>query len=140
MLTRSAFNLSRGILLAAISLLASIEFACTSARLTNVWKNPEYKNPPMTNMLIIAAKRSPVSRRIWEDVIAAELSAQSVLSTPSYTLFTDSIPDPDQVGAAVREKKFDGMLFIRKLPTEISTNYFPGAVTSEQVTRYNERT
>src|SRR6266849_6791200 len=125
---RTRLNVSRGIRLATIGLLASIEFACTSSQLTNVWKNPEFKNAPMRNMLVIAAKKSPVGRRIWEDVIAAELSARGVSSTPSYTLFTDSIPNPDQVGAAVREKKFDGVLFIRKLPTEVSTNYFPGTV------------
>jgi hypothetical protein len=104
-----------------------------------VWKDPEFNNPPMTNMLIIAAKNKTVNRHIWEDLIAAELSAQGVESTPSYRLFADSIPDPDQVRAAVQEKKFDGVLFIRKLPTEISTNYVLGNVTGELVTRYNER-
>jgi len=140
MLTRSKINLSQAIVLAIITLLASIDFACTSSHLTNVWKDPEFKNPPMTNMLVIAAKKNPVNRRMWEDVIVAELSAQGVTTTPSYRLFTDSIPDPDQVGAVVKEKKFDGVLFIRKLQTEISTNYIPGAVKKEQVTQYNERT
>ncbi len=139
MLTRLKINSSQGIILAVIALLASIDFACTSSRLTNVWKDPEFKNSPMTNMLIVAAKKSPVNRRIWEDVIVAELSAHGVTTTPSYRLFEDSIPDPDQVGAAVREKKFDGVLFIRRLPTEISTNYVPPSIKREAVTRYNER-
>jgi hypothetical protein len=139
MLTRLKISVSQGIILASITLLASIGFACAFSSLTNVWKDPEFKNSPMTNMLVIAAKKSPVNRRIWEDVIAAELSAHSVAATPSYRLFPDSIPDPDQVGAAVREKKFDGLLFIRKLQNEISTNYIPPSVTREAVTRYNER-
>ena len=127
-------------ILAAIAIVAFIDFGCTSTRLTNVWRDPEYKNPPMTNMLIVAAKRNPVNRRIWEDEIVAALSAQGVTSLPSYRLSPDSIPDPTQVGAAVQEKRFDGVLFIRRLQTEISTNYIPGAVKSEPVTRYNERT
>ncbi|MGD0338152.1 MAG: hypothetical protein ABSB78_05135 [Bacteroidota bacterium] len=139
MLTRLKINSSQGIILAVITLLASIDFGCTSSRLTNVWKDPEFKNPPMTNMLIVAAKKSPVNRRIWEDVIAAELSAHGVTATPSYRLFEDSIPDPDQVGAAVRDTKIDGVLFIRRLPTAISTNYIPPSVKTEAVTRYNER-
>ncbi len=139
MLTKLKINLSQVIILATITLLASIDFACTSSRLTNMWKDPEFKSPPMTNMLIIAAKKNPVNRRLWEDEIVAELSAHGVTTTPSYRLFPDSIPDPDQVGAAVREKKFDGVFFMRKLPTEISTNYIPGYVKSEAVTRYNER-
>jgi len=140
MQTKLKISLSKVIILATIAILASIDFGCTSSSLTNMWRDPNFKNPPMTNMLIVAAKKNPVNRRIWEDEIVAELSAHGVMSTPSYRLFTDSIPDPDQVGAAVQEKKFDGVLFIRRLPTEISTNYVPGYVKSEQVTRYNERT
>lgn len=140
MRTRLTLHLSQGIILAAISCLTFIDFACSSSSLTNVWKDPGFANPPMTNMLIIAAKKDPVNRRIWEDVVVATLSAEGVTATSSYRSFPDSIPDPDQVAAAVREKKFDGVLFIRKLPTEMSATYFPGAVTSEQVTRYNEST
>jgi hypothetical protein len=139
MLTRLKINLSQGIILAMITLLGSIDFACTFSNLTNVWKDPEFKNPPMTNILVIAAKKSPVNRRIWEDVIVTELSAHGVTATPSYRLFADSIPDYYQLGIAVREKKFDGVLSIRKLQTEISTNYIPPSVTREAVTRYNER-
>ncbi len=140
MLIRLKINLSHGFLLTTVFLFALINFACTSSRLTNVWKDPEFKNPPMTNMLIIAAKKDPENRRIWEDVIVAELSAKGVASTSSYRLFADSIPDPDQVRVAVQEKKFDGVLFIRKLPTEISTNSVPGNVKGELVTRNDERT
>ncbi len=139
MLTRLKINLSQGIILATITLLASIDFACTFSNLTNVWKDPEFKNPPMKNMLIIAANKGPVTRRLWEDVIVAELSPHGVTATPSYRLFPDSIPDFEQLGAAVQEKKFDGVLSIRRLPTEISTNYVPPSVTREAVTRYNER-
>ena len=65
-------NLSQGIILATV---ASIDFACNTSSLTNVWKDPEFSNPPMTNMLVIAAKRNPVNLRLWEDVITAGLSA-----------------------------------------------------------------
>ncbi len=140
MLTKSKISLSHTLVLATVAILASIDFGCTSSRLTNMWRDPNFTNPPMTNMLIVAAKNNPVNRRIWEDEIVSDLSAQGVASTASYRVFPDSIPNPDQVGAAVQDKKFDGVLFIRRLPTQISTNYIPGSVTSEAVTRYNERT
>ncbi len=140
MLTRLKISLSQVSILAMVAILASIDFGCTSSRLTNMWRDPNFKNPSMTNMLVVAAKNNPVNRRIWEDEIVAALSAHGVASTPSYRLFADSIPDPDQVGAAVQEKKFDGVLFIKRLPTEISTSYVPGYVKSELVTRYSERT
>ena len=94
----------------------------------------------MKNILIVAAKRNPVNRRIWEDEIVTSLSDQGVVSTPSYRLFPDSIPSPEQVGSTIRDNKFDGVLFIRRLPTRISTNYIPGDIKSVQVTQYDERT
>ena len=140
MMTRLRIRPSHVSILATTAMLASIEFGCTPSQLTNMWRDPEFKNPPMTNMLVVAAKRNPVNRRLWEDEIVTALSAHGVASIPSYRLFADSIPDPNQVGTAVREKRFDGVLFTRRLPTEISTTYIPGAVKSEQITRYNPRT
>jgi hypothetical protein len=140
MKTSLKISLSRLIILTTIVSIASIDFGCTSSSLTNVWRDPEFKNPPMTKMFIIAAKKNPVIRRIGEDEIVASLSVHGVKSTPSYHLFTDFIPNPNQVAAAVRENKFDGVLFIRRLPTKISTIYVEGYVKKVPVTRYNERT
>jgi hypothetical protein len=139
MQTRLKLKFTRGSILSTIVLTACLDFACTSSRLANMWKDPEFKGPPMTNMLVVSASKSPVNRRIWEDAMATALTSQGVTSTPSYRLFSDSVPNPDQVGAAVQEKGFDGVLFTRRLPPRISTNYVPGYVKSEQVTHYNER-
>lgn len=140
MLTGMKISVSHLVVLCTIALLASVDFGCSSSRLTNEWRDPEFKNTPMTNMLIVAVKRNPVNRRIWEDEMVVELSSQGVKATASYRLFTDSIPDPDQVATSVRENKFDGVLFIRKIPTELTAYYVPGTVKNEQFTRYNEHT
>ena len=127
-------------ILILVILLASVYTGCSSSSLTNVWRDPAFKSTPMKNVLVIAAKKNPVNRRMWEDEIVAELSNQNVTATPSYRMFEDSIPDPNQVGIAVQMKKFDGVLLIRKLASEISTNYVPGTSKSVQITQYNERT
>jgi hypothetical protein len=49
-------------------------------------------------------KKSPVKGRIWEDIIASELSAHDVTTTPSYRLFADSLPDPGQPQALFKRK------------------------------------
>lgn len=133
-------NLYFFILTAIIITIATLTFDCTSSQITNVWRDPAFISQPMKNILIVAAKRNPVNRRIWEDEIVTSLSDQGVVSTPSYRLFPDSIPSPEQVGSTVRDNKFDGVLFIRRLPTRISTNYIPGDIKSVQVTQYDERT
>lgn len=129
----------QGIIVVTIVLVATIAFACTSSRLANMWKDPEFKGPPMTNMLIVAGSKNPVNRRIWEDAIVVGLTSEGVTSTASYRLFADSIPDPDQVSVAAQEKKLDGVLFIKRLPPRISTDFVPGYMKSEQITHYDER-
>jgi len=123
-----------------VALLVSIISGCTSSRLTNVWKDPELLGPPMTNMLVVAGKNNPVNRRLWEDEIVSALAEHGVSSTPSYRLFPDSIPNPDQVAASVADKKFDGVMFVRRLPTQLSTVDIPGTVTHEKVTQFDQRT
>jgi len=139
-MNRSNFNALSIALLVAAGLLSSLNSGCTSSRLTNVWKDPELLGPPMTNMLIVAGKNNPVNRRLWEDEIASALAEHGVSSTPSYRMYPDSIPDPDEVAAAVAEKKFDGVMFIRRLPTQLSTVDIPGTVTHEKVTQFDQRT
>jgi hypothetical protein len=128
------------VLIAATMFMILFVCGCSSSSVTNEWRDPEYTGPPLTNMLIIAGKRNPTNRRLWEDAIVEGISGAGIRATASYRMFEDSIPTPDQVGSAVRASKFDGVLFIRRLPPEISTTYLEGAVRSEQVTKYNRRT
>ena len=134
------FTVPRWTRLWAIFLVMGLCSGCTSSRLTNVWRDPEFKLPAMKNMFVIAAKNNPATRRLWEDAIVTALSGKGVQSIPSYRLFADSIPTPDQVGAAVEANKFDGVLFTRRLPTQISTTYIPGVVKTVQVAQFDERT
>ncbi len=67
------------------------------------------------------AKKYVVSRRIWEDGLVAELSAHKVACAPSYRLFPKAIPDAQEVVAAVGERKFDGVIVVRRLATDIAT-------------------
>lgn len=128
------------LLLSGIAIIAALDFGCSSSSLTNEWRDPEFKSSPLTNMLVVAAKHNPVDRRLWEDEIVAALSSYGVNSGASYRDFPDSIPDPDQVGTLVKEQKFDGVIFIRRLPTQISTTYLPGQVKREEHTEYDPRT
>jgi hypothetical protein len=50
------------------------------------------------------------------------------------------MPDSVQVGAAVQGKNFDGVIMVKRLPTQYSTFSFPGAVKKEAIERYNKWT
>jgi len=124
----------------SVGMLATIHTGCAPSRLTNEWKDSELLGPPMTKMLIVAGKSNPVNRRLWEDEMAAALGEYGVTAVGSYRLFPDSIPDPNQVAAAVADKGFDGVMFIRRLATQTTTAEIPGTVTREKVTQYDKNT
>jgi len=126
---------------AALGMLAAmscIGLECTSSGLTDTWMDPSFTGPPMTSMLVIAVKRSAVSRRIWEDGLVAALSSHGVTAIPSYRLYPNAPPDTQQVVAAVQDHHCDGVLLIRRLPTQRTTYDRPGSVQQLSETRYDK--
>lgn len=111
--------------------------SCSSSTLVDVWNDPAYNEPPLKNILIIAFRKDPIQRRIWEDAFANEFAKHGVRATSSYILFQNSFPDTLQIIEAVQENKFDGMLVTRLLNEETQTRYIESYVTSELRTRYN---
>src|SRR2546425_1821814 len=125
------------IVIISAAFLACEVSGCTSTSLTNMWKDPAFAGPPLTNILVIAVKNDPARRRIWEDGLAAELSTHSVAATPSYRLFPAAVPDTVQALDAIREHKYDGVLVVRKLPTEKNARYIPEYAVTKPVIRYS---
>jgi len=110
---------------------------CSSSTLVDVWNDPTFNEPPLKNILIIAFRKDPIQRRIWEDAFVKEFTKHGVKTTSSYSLFQNSFPDTLQIIEAVQENKFDGMLVTRLLNEETETRYVESYVTSEMRTRYN---
>ncbi|MCX6175562.1 MAG: hypothetical protein NTZ27_12485 [Ignavibacteriales bacterium] len=111
--------------------------SCSSSSLVDVWNDPTYHESPLKKILIIAIRKDPVQRRIWEDAFVGELSKHGVQSTSSYHLFPDVLPDTNQIIQTVQEKGFDGILVTRLLLAETETHYVQSYVTTEQISRYN---
>jgi hypothetical protein len=137
---RIRFGMLQLVTLLTSIVLSGINSGCASSQLADMWRDPEYNSPPMKSVLIIASKKAAVNRRLWEDEFSAALAAQHVTAVCSYRLFPDSIPTPPEVGSIVQERKFDGVLFVRRLPPRILTMDVPGSMKAVEVTRYNPRT
>ncbi len=118
------------------SLIILIE-SCASSKLVDVWKDPTYHGSQLKKVLVIAVRKNPIQRRIWEDSFTLELSKINVEATSSYHLFPNALPDTDQVIEAVQKNGFDGILITRILHSEAQTHYVPGYISTEQLTRYN---
>jgi hypothetical protein len=111
--------------------------SCSTSVLVDEWNDPSFHESPLKKILIIAIRKNPVQRRIWEDAFVGELSKKGVMSTSSYKLFPDALPDTDQVIETVQKNGFDGILVTRILQKETETHYVESYVTSESKLRYN---
>jgi hypothetical protein len=105
--------------------------------LVDEWNDPSFHESPLKKILIIAIRKNPIQRRIWEDAFVGELSKKGVMSTSSYKLFPNALPDTDQVIETVQKNGFDGILVTRILQKETETHYVESYVTSESKLRYN---
>lgn len=129
--------LSSTAVLFALSILATLFFSCASSQLLNMWRDPSYSKGPVTSMFVIAMKKDPTLRRIWEDGFVSALAKYGVKAVPSYQTFPNELPDTNQVGEEVRTKVYDAVLIVTKLPTDTIKTYVPGYVTIEPVVQYN---
>ncbi len=118
-------------------LAASMQGCASTSGLVNMWHDPSFQQGPMTNMLVIAVRKDPFKRRIWEDGLSSELVLYGVKATPSYRIFPDSVPDTAAVIAAIRRDGYDGVLVTRRLESQPFTRYLPGYTTTEPVTQYD---
>jgi hypothetical protein len=111
--------------------------SCSSSSLVDVWNDPSYNEPPLKKIFVIAIRKDQVQRRIWEDAFVGELSKYGVKATPSYSLFSNVLPDTNQIIQTVQEKGFDGILVTRLLNSETESHYVESYVTTKIESRYN---
>jgi hypothetical protein len=118
---------------AMLALVATTGCAVQS-ELTDVWKDPSFTSGPMRNVLVVALRKDPVRRRMWEDEFTRELGARGLTATASYQLFPEAPPDTQQVIEAVRRDGYDAVLSSIRLPNETASTYVPGTTRRETVT------
>ena len=133
--------LCASLLAAALAVLVAVVLGgCASTSgLTNMWRDPEYSGPPLRHILVVGMIRNPANRRILEDAFVHQLSKNGVDAVPSYQHFPNDPPDTDQVYDAVDKGGYDGVLLTRRLPSQTSTSYVPGYLTTQPVTRLGWR-
>ena len=98
-------------------LIGQLSGCASSSSLVDVWNDASFKEPPLTKVFVVAVRKDPAKRRIWEDAFATELSKHGVAATASYSQFPDSLPDTNQIANTVQINHFDGILVVRRLPT-----------------------
>ena len=111
---------------AALLILGGVFLSgCTTSRLVDVWKDPQYNFNSINKVVVIAGIEGKARRRIWEDSFVKVLSRYGIDATPSYKYYPDDIPKPADVHNLVNNK-FDGIVLIRRLKSTVYRQYIPG--------------
>jgi len=128
--------LSRGMLLATFILTPPLA-GCAASQLGNMWRDETFKTDGMKNVLVVAMRKDQVRRRLWEDSFASGLTAYGAKATQSYRLFSDAVPDTQQVIEAVRRDGYDGVLVAMRSPDSHIETWIAGYTRRESETRQN---
>jgi hypothetical protein len=120
---------------AVVLLALMITAGCAAqSEMANLWRDPSFTSGPLHKVLIVAIRKDPVRRRMWEDTFASELSARGLTATSSYQLYPDAPPDTQEVTGVVQKNGYDAVLVSIRLPNETTSTYVPGTVRRETVT------
>jgi hypothetical protein len=112
---------------------------CSTSGLVKQWSDASYHGPALTNILVVAIRKDPIRRRVWEDAFVVGLAKLGVNATQSYRLFPDAVPDSSQIDGAVAAHTFNGIIITSRLPKAVTTQYVQGYVSTESETRYSQR-
>jgi hypothetical protein len=130
-------SLRKAVAVTTLGFLMSMIPGCASSFLVDIWHDPAIKVSPLGKMLVIAVRKDPTKRRIWEDAFSGELGTHGVAATSSYSLFPDAPPDTNQVKSTVQANGFDAILVVLRLPQETNKQYVKGYSTTAQFERYS---
>ena len=112
--------------LAALALLVLTSAGCArQARLASVWRDPAFQGGSLGKLMVVAVGRTPRERRLFEDELAAALTARGVAAVPSYPHVGDERVDSARVDAEMHRMGCDGILVSRVVDRQTVQRYYP---------------
>lgn len=109
-------ELAHALFLPFAALAFAVLAGCASStHFAGVWVNREAgQRLPVNNVLVIGINRDTTARRIYEDVVVAQLAARGIKAQASYKLLSDIGPAPPPgIETAVRNAGVDAVLVSR---------------------------
>jgi len=103
--------------LAAVIMLLSVG-GCSSLKVIETWNKPAIQGHRYQKILILGITRDENLRKMFEDIVVAELGRNQVSAVPSYTVIPELNPDKTtraEVVAAVHTSDCDAVLTTRPL-------------------------
>jgi hypothetical protein len=106
---------------------------CAADQLSNIWRDESFSAPAMKMVYVVALRKDPKRRQMWEDSFVRGLEARGVNAQASHVEFETAPPDTQQVIAIVRRDGYDGVLASLRLPDGVQETVVPGHTTRELV-------
>ncbi len=117
--------------LLGLSISVFVLASCAATSLIDTWRNPTLTGRRYNKLLVVNITRSENSRRVFEDVISAELGQQGVTAVPGYTLIAkEEKTNKEVMERAVKTSGVEGVLTIQTVKVEQQTSYQPGYIES----------
>ena len=115
-------------------LLLLLSTSCASTKLVDSWSDPEYRDAPLRDVLIVGMSQDERNRRIFESELASRLDARGVKVVRS----SDIEPDLHQLDKSHLKPKFeelglDRVLVTRTVDVQQESYYTPGSVYTREV-------
>lgn len=112
-----------GMLIGGLALIVS---ACASTTLDMTWRDPTYEGRPFAKVLVIGSTDNADNRRIFEDILAGELTSRGIGAVASYTLIPNEADvKRDKVVEAVKTYGADCVLSTRLVGVETRAAQVP---------------
>lgn len=112
-------------LLIALVLIFSAA-SCATTKLTQVWKDPNFKMEPIKKMMVVGIAKESATRRSFEDTFAQSLAAHGVSVIKSYEVITlEELNNKKGAPEKIRALGADAVLATRLIDKETVETYYP---------------
>ncbi len=114
--------------IAAISMLLA---SCAATSMVDSWRNPNLAGHRYHKVLVVSITKNENTRRVFEDVISAEISQQGIEAVPGYTFIAkEDKANREAMERAVKASGAEGVLTIQTIKVEQQAGYQPGYIES----------
>jgi hypothetical protein len=114
--------------LALASLILASYAPATGTKLVDSWKDPDIQKFGFKKILVVAVTKEPTMRKDAEERLREIMGRDRTV--PSYTLFpnVDPPPDQEQAKAKIEEAGCDGVVLMRAVSSSAKTSNIPGSI------------
>lgn len=105
--------------------------SCASTCLIDTWRNPSVRTSRLQRVLVVSITKKDSSRRVYEDVLAAELTQRGVQTITGYSMMPEyQKTNWTVLEKAVKESAAQAVLTLQTVKVEQQTTIQPGYVTT----------